>query len=387
MSDLCFICEDVTLDEESFKFKCDGLCDKHMHAKCVGLNKTTCRAYRQLENLHFLCNDCCNDSQKSINAKLDKLMSLIQLCDERAVRNESNLKEIVMNINVLKESLNNKNVDYYETNKHSKTSLDSSSGKLYADQVKTTNNNNNNDKVIILKPKKTQSCETTKSDLKKSINPNEVNINEIRKGPGGGIAMVCEDSNELHNLERLMCEKLGDNYTIKSPMASKLHLKITGIDNDLSESEILESLKNQNAVLKDKEISIVRLYKVKNRQSITTIVALDTESFNKCLNDGYVKIGWSHCRVFEDPVVYKCYKCHGFNHRASKCKNERSCVKCSGNHDVKECNSNEISCVNCLSLNKKLNLKLNVSHIASSFKCPVYIKKVKSAKSKINFSK
>lgn len=58
-----------------------------------------------------------------------------------------------------------------------------------------------------------------------------------------------------------------------------------------------------------------------------------------------------------------CFKCKGFNHKASECKNNEVCVECLEDHKTNECNKERINkCINCERANEKLKLDLDENH-------------------------
>lgn len=227
--------------------------------------------------------------------------------------------------------------------------------------------------VVLLKPKNSQNSEATEKDFKTLIDPNQVQVNRLRKGPNGGLAVVCESQVESDKLEKIAIDKLGENYIIEPQKKLLVKLKITDIGEELSEDEFICALKKQNDHVPNKEIKMINFYEVKNSKSFSAII--EVESGFILLESGFVKIMFSRCRVFEYVMMNRCYKCQGYNHKAAECKNNRACKKCAGDHDLKECGSSVFKCANCMIANKKFNLNINENHRVSSFKCVVLNKK------------
>lgn len=334
MEDNCFICEDSKGDT----FKCDGVCNKNMHAKCVGMTKTVYKAYEELSNLNYMCDDCMNISLKAINRKLDKIISTIYIYDERATRNESSMCQLVKDMGELAKSIENYNDNPSKT-------LNVNAGnkqKSYADQLKK----NNTGAVVLVKPKANQQCDKTEKDFKDSINPNQVKVNRFRKGPKGGIAIICENESDSNEVKKIASDKLGDKYSIETPLKMNKKLKVVGINDELNSEEIIEAIKSQNDFLVNPEIKIARSYTAKHSKTLSAIVEMDIDTYDKCLEVGYIKIMWSLCKVFAYSGVYRCFKCQGYNHKIANCKNKLSCIKCAGEHSSKNCDSEMIECVN-----------------------------------------
>lgn len=308
----CYRCDDTATEADSFK--CDGVCDRNVHAKCVGFTKTVFKAYTDMPNLYYVCDDCNGETLKMINKKLLVIMNTINVYDERSVRNENKLDSLCEEIKQMKSVNNNKCV-----NLNNVQTADQRVKPTYADQVKRSKNS-----VIFIKPKNDQNGKKTENDFKNSVDPCAVNVNKIQKGPKGGLAVICENNDDCSEIEKIVNEKLGDDYTVNKQVECAYKLKIVGIGDDLSENEIVESLKGQNEFLKDVDITVLSKYNVKRNKSINVIIKVEETAFNKCMDIGFVKIKWSKCRVFESLSIMVCYKCQGYNHRADICQKQSS---------------------------------------------------------------
>lgn len=107
MSELdCYVCTSETALGDSFK--CEGPCARRMHAKCVNMNKTVLKAYIDMDNLFYMCDSCMKDSMKAISTKLDKIMSVIAIYDERVSRYETNMTELKDTVDELKVCVTNR---------------------------------------------------------------------------------------------------------------------------------------------------------------------------------------------------------------------------------------------------------------------------------------
>lgn len=82
----------------------------------------------------------------------------------------------------------------------------------------------------------------------------------------------------------------------------------------------------------------------------------------------------------------RCFKCNGFNHKSTECKNKQACLKCGEDHNVKECKSNEYKCVNCDITNKKFKTNFKIDHKAHSAQCPIYNKKLEIERKQILYT-
>lgn len=382
--DVCYICEDEVSEADSIK--CDGICERTMHAKCIGMNKTVRKAYCELDNLYYMCNECIGDSLKAVNNKLNKILSVVQIYDERIARYESDMREVKESVNGLKSGMLEKSKCFDSSVSSNNTaSNNKSENSVTSKNMKRKAKSKN--AIVLVKPKNSQNCELTERDFKQQIDPNLVQVNRLRKGPKGGLAVVCESQLESDKLEKIAIDKLGENYIIEPQKEKSVMLKITDIGEELSEDELISALKKQNEFIADKQIKMLNFYKVNSSKSFSAIIEANSETSDMILENGFVKIMFSRCRVFEYVKLNRCYKCQGYSHKAAECRHNRACKKCSGDHDLKVCESNVFKCVNCKIANEKFNLNLNENHKVSSVKCAVLNKKIKAMKGKVQFSK
>jgi hypothetical protein len=77
----------------------------------------------------------------------------------------------------------------------------------------------------------------------------------------------------------------------------------------------------------------------------------DKEAANRCILNGFIidSISLKAERYVPQWHLTQCYKCYGFNHRATECKRKATkCGKCSkDDHPAVECTTPELKCVNC----------------------------------------
>lgn len=100
----------------------------------------------------------------------------------------------------------------------------------------------------------------------------------------------------------------------------------------------------------------------------------------------YLLIGWGSCIVEEYVNVNRCFKCCGYNHKSTVCKNKQACIKCGDEHKMKDCKSEINKCVNCSIVNNKWKLKLDTNHQANSNLCSVYKKKLEAERKRIKYN-
>lgn len=155
--------------------KCDGVCGRSMHGKCISItSRTVLKVCKDTPNIMVYCDDCNCNSLRAINEKLNKRFSLISIYDERAIRNEKGLNDIVKSVDEMKISVCKSGSELIK--EIGKVSL--TEGKTtYAEKVKMGKNN----AVVVVKPKcVNQQCEKTESDFKKNIDLCDLNIDKMQ---------------------------------------------------------------------------------------------------------------------------------------------------------------------------------------------------------------
>lgn len=237
--------------------------------------------------------------------------------------------------------------------------------------------------VVILKPKTNQKSETTKSELAKNVDPKLIGVRDVHNISKGGIAINCNTSDETKKLKDAIDKKLGDKYTVKITDSSKLKIKVIGMSDKMCEDDLVETIKAQNEFFKDRDIKLITTFENKRDQNFGAILEIDRESYDKLINGGKINIGWCRCRVVECVDIRRCFKCCGYNHKSSQCKNKLACLKCGGEHLMKDCGAKNNVCVNCKKAVEKLNVRLDIFHPAYSTQCPVFKRKLESEKKRM----
>lgn len=252
-------------------------------------------------------------------------------------------------------------------------------GKLFSEVVKSS------EPSILVFPKKKQASEETRKELKKNIDPTSISINKVTNKIDGGVAIRCADKDSSAKLKNEIEQKL-NNYEVKVPNMVKPKVCVMGIENDEEIEQIVCKIKKQNPELTDSKMEVVKTYKNKNKwRNLNAVIELDSDSFHKILSMGKIKVGWVKCAIREFYDLKRCFKCQGYNHKASACKNKMACIKCSGEHDSKDCISSVIKCINCTKMNELFGLDTLCEHEATDKNCPVYIRKFRVLKERIQY--
>lgn len=167
---------------------------------------------------------------------------------------------------------------------------------------------------------------------------------------------------------------MSENYSVIMPTLKRPKIRIMNMSEKLTESEIVDSIKEKNELYKDSEMKVVSVYEIKSMESYGAIIEVDTKTFNLMMKEEKVAIRWNICRVSEYVNVLRCFKCCGYNHKSTACRNKKACLRCE--HLVKDCKSNQSKCVNCKIASEKFKVKLDLNHPVWSRACPILKKKI-----------
>jgi len=79
------------------------------------------------------------------------------------------------------------------------------------------------------------------------------------------------------------------------------------------------------------------------------------------------------CRVDDNVLVKRSYRCSRFNHKHRECKGEEVCPLCTRNHSLKQCTAapTEYKCINCMVYIKHHpTTQIDIAHTSLDKKCP-----------------
>lgn len=355
---LCDTCEGK-IGRESF-LECSGICKHFFHAKCLNIPSKECNIAKNLSGVRWFCENC----EKYLDFCMDMKMEF------------ENFKESVLaELNTMKLGLHKEFNNPPAPLTNNKAS--------FASVVQ------NKGEVILIKPKNSkQESSTTKEAITSNLNPSamEVGVTAIHPIHDGGIMMKCKTKEEVNKLRDEAEATLGRNYNISIPKKKNPCFKVTDIEEEMSDTELIDCIKKQNLFLTHNNLELKLIAHKKMKTRYMAILETDPTTWKLVMDEGSLCIGWStYCRVFDYVATFRCFKCAGFNHKADDCKSDVSCLKCGAeDHSKEECKSTEIRCINCIETNKKLELSLNINHSPfDATKCSILQKKIFIEKQKI----
>ena len=362
---LCGHCDGEFKRNEKY-ILCSGLCEKYYHKGCATLSDEHLAVLLAREDILWFCNNCLPARKRDIYEDIESIVKKLNEVSEDVLK----LKKVV-DENCVK-SVNKEGSNAAEETKN------------YADVCKSKQ------QTMVIKPiddDATVDAIKMEKALKSKIQPEDLKIGviDIRKVKKG-VAVSCATSSDRNILKEAVESKLGDKFKVQMIDKRKPKVKIVGMDKWDSADALIAAIRRQNSEILTDESYIKAVIIKKMKVTYMAILEVDHHVFTNLTSNGTIKVGWKICKVFEDVGVLRCYKCHGFNHKAEDCTKEDVCFKCGDNSHVgKDCKEEINKCVNCAQANEQFNLKLDDQHSAYDYNCTVFKRAADKQKSKIDY--
>ncbi|XP_038119238.1 uncharacterized protein LOC119769756 [Culex quinquefasciatus] len=390
----CTVCSKA-IKEEQEKVMCFGSCGKITHLNCCGeVDKHGFKAISTNIGIKYLCHGC-RKTQTSYNCVLEKCNEIMKNMEN--IKNDINEKLQKMEENIaekIKSDMSNMFTKMCEDqNKSEEKRMEAFKNQInqwfeekkekqwmlqvvaFYDLKQKMARMQKIDSVIIVKPKADQTTRETKQELRSQIDRTTNNISLVREGNGGSVILGVKQADQVESVIKSVQEKFGEKYEVSVPKPKNPRLKIVSVEDELSESELKESLVDQNELLEEMELKLITKYQRENAAgyiSYTYVLEVDATSHEIMLEAERVNFGWERCRVIECFGIIRCFKCCNYGHKSTECKGNEVCAKCTGQHRTAECTSERAKCINCERMNKSRKLNLSIDHFAFSHECAIY---------------
>lgn len=384
MSSLCYKCEKEIDDDDDYA-TCDS-CDSVFHIKCANITKKEINARKNSKCLRLYCPDCFKFKSNGTAEKLKEVLKMLyklDLFNQQQIEKQTTKHDFSASIESKLNDLDKK-ISNSTATSNTNTVNNRIAKPTYAHIV----NKASVKPAIVIKPKSKQSSKKTFEEISEKINKNDLNVCGTRNVRDGGVVLCCENSSETLKAKKIVNEKLGTNYEVILPKIKAPRVRISNIASDIPNDSIINELKKHNDEIKDFEMRLITVISRKNRSSLSNdaIIEMNSESFNKILDIAVLKLPWRECLVFEHLHVKRCYKCCGFFHKSTECKQSQKCSRCAGSHKYSECKNKKNCCVNCKQANEKFKTNLDTNHHSWDKQCSIYKRRLASVKNKIEYN-
>lgn len=248
------------------------------------------------------------------------------------------------------------------------------------------------DETVMIKPKDPQAADVTEKDVHDKLDPVQFCVRNVAFLSNGAARIRCCSPSLAIKLVNSAKESLSDKYDIEILRPLRPRLKIAGFSKVMEPAVLLEKLRRQNDIPATAELEVIRLVTNEKltKKSNSAIIETDAKTFASLLSRKRIYLGWECCSIMESVNVLRCFHCSEYGHTASSCTKPACCPKCAEDHEVNECVSDREKCVNCCIVNKEKKLhpddQLDVCHSAWSSDCPIYRKRLKKRRQRIDYS-
>lgn len=331
-----------------------------------------------IEEKGFLWKEVLDGKDVVIAAKdalISELYKIIQLLEDKI--NHLSVKEN-----------QNSNRTFCEVTKVSnKSTANCVDSKEEIPEAKVNHDGNN---YILIKPTRKQENKVTKREIIKYVKTKDlqVGIQKVFNLKDGGIKIQCKSKEDVEHLKKEVVEKMSEHYETKTGNKKNPRIKIIGMEQDYTNEELVEVIKNQNDTISDDsklEVIVVK----KMRTKYMAIVEVDSKVFKSVMESGMLLVDLTVCTVFEHVDLLRCFRCTGYHHTSKNCKNKNTfCIKCGlGEHLAQDCETgvDKFCCPNCVEVNERHQLNFPINHGPFSRECEVFKKKADNERRKIEY--
>lgn len=196
------------------------------------------------------------------------------------------------------------------------------------------------------------------------------------------ITIKCADPKTAETIEDQLVEKYGDRIKVTSANPQLPEIKIVRVFVDIKEDDnIIDLIKYHNVALRHLDIKLVRVYKIKTSslEYNNIIISCSLADHKLLLSKGYIIMGMSQCRLYENVNTLQCLRCLHYGHFARTCQSQPKCKYCAGPHDHNNCAATTPVCANCVEFNEKGGT-YDTKHIASDDRCNVRKNRIEGLK-------
>lgn len=233
---------------------------------------------------------------------------------------------------------------------------------------------------LVLKPKETQTAETTKRMVEEKVVPEKLRvvIRDMRVKKDG-TAIITMDSKESRDTVREAIAPTMPEFHLGETRRARARIVVGRVDKSISVEKTVGKICAQNpeldALVKSSEEDAIRMIRDfrSNYNDRDVLIETSANVASAMSAKGYVGIDYKICRVRPYVVLDYCFNCGKYGHidAGGKCKEKMRCARC-GDHDhkTKECmvRGDGLQCLTCTEMGVSREA---ATHEAMSIRCPV----------------
>jgi len=112
---------------------------------------------------------------------------------------------------------------------------------------------------------------------------------------------------------------------------------IYNVPEEITKENAEEIIATQNPEINLREGDVKPKFITKGRRNTRNLMVEVGSLVRRKIFKTKLKIGWHICNTEDYVVVNRCFKCSGYNHRASDCRGVETCPLSAGGHKLKDC--------------------------------------------------
>lgn len=376
MSTICTKCNQEVTDDEG-GVSCT-FCHSWHHPSCMGISSKQYKLLTEIENCLWFC-----DAHKA------RIHDLFLEKTPNSAEISKDVKDIKEEINKLSSSITKHSFGSYADALRSNNSAlrsNNTVSRITTQKQQPTNG------VIVSSTLPNISSEYIEKKIKEKINlvQTKSRISKLKHISKDRVFLGTLSSSDSTNLEKLIVEKLGPDFSATQPKKIHPQLIISNIEREYNEEELWEEIQTTNSGFTNEDrIKLVHTKNFKNQQGLTTfafIIQAIPSTFEKLVNR-YINVNFNARFVREHITATRCFNCQSYGHRGANCTSPSICSRCAANHKTSECKkkTSTFSCFNCLEHNRKSSTKVSTNHSCGGAQCHMQQLKVDNLKMKISY--
>lgn len=215
--------------------------------------------------------------------------------------------------------------------------------------------------------------------LCRKVDPATLGLSNVHVRPNRSGVVVTSTSREglLKLQEKIKTDPTFKDLTAKEPKKIRPEIKVTGIQEEIEDEEIIGKIIQQNNIeAEEDDFNLVKTWKGKAGK--TACLRLSRKAFDTLKTRRTVSVGWTKCPIYDNTFVPRCMRCAQFGHTQANCSakdRDVRCVRCAGRHYFRGCD-NEERCVACVE--EPYAEVEDVNHSFMARDCPQFLMRKKA---------